>query len=66
MDEDDIREALESAAPARKDRGRFGDPATGDEQDTRLFALTIMRFIDQLESDVTVSDISRALEVYAK
>jgi len=63
--DDDIIEALESSAPVRKDRGRLGDPSTGDKADMILWREQISRFIDELDDNITVREIRMALEDYS-
>jgi hypothetical protein len=62
--DDDIIEALESSAPVRKDRGRMGDPTTGDKADTIIWRDGLMRFIEELDDNLTVREIRMALEDY--
>lgn len=63
MDEE-IIEALENSAGNRKDRGRIGDPATGDHADIILWRNHLMRFFEDLDGDLTVDEIRRTLEDY--
>jgi len=64
MDED-IIEALESSAPVRKNRGRMGDPSTGDKADTILWSESLLRFFNELDDNITVREIRTALEDYS-
>ncbi len=62
MMEEDILEALESSAPASGDKGGIGDPRVSSNRDVALWKKAVLRFINELEDDITVGDIRRALE----
>ena len=61
---DEIIEALESTANNRNDRGRIGDPATSDKADIILWRNNLMRFLEELDGDLTIEDLRDALEDY--
>lgn len=64
MDEQEIADALESTAPNRGNRGRFGDPATASPADVRLYRDTLLRFLEEIDGDLSVSELRLALENY--
>ena len=60
--EEEILEALESSAPVRGDKGGIGDPRTSSSADVALWKRSLLRFINELDEDITVGDIRRVLE----
>lgn len=64
VDNDEIIEALESTAGNRKERGRIGDPGVGDKQDVILWRNHLMRFLEEIDGDLTVDEIKSVLEDY--
>lgn len=63
MDRDDIIEAMESTANSRK-RESFTRPAIADAADMRLWRDRLVRFLEELETDLSVGEILEALEDY--
>lgn len=64
MFHDEIVEALESSAPVKGDRGRIGDDRTATEADVNLWRRSLLRFLNEVDEDVTVGDLRRVLEDY--
>lgn len=62
MDRDEIIEALESTAPNRGDRGMIGDPRVPSDADIRLWRDGVIRFLTELDSDLTVAEVIDALD----
>lgn len=62
--DDEIIEALESTAPNPKNRGRIDDPQVTSDADTRLWRDAIVRFLSEVDRDVTAGEIIAALEEY--
>lgn len=58
----EVIEALESTAGVRKNRGRIGDPQTSDAADIRLWRDSLIRFLEEIDGDVSVSKVMFALE----
>lgn len=61
---DEIVAALENSAGSRKSRGRIGDPTCADHADVILWRNRLMRFFEDLDGDLTVTEIVDALEDY--
>jgi hypothetical protein len=61
MDRDDIIEAMESTATSRKAES-YTRPAIADAADIRLWRDRLIRFLEELEGDLTVTEIIEALE----
>jgi hypothetical protein len=64
MDSNEIIEALESTSGNRRDRGGISDPRMPDAADIRLWRDRLLRFFEDLDAEVTVSEIVEALEDY--
>lgn len=62
--DDEIIAALESSAPVKGDRGNPSDPRTASDADIRLWARGLLRFINELDGNITVDEIRRAIEDY--
>lgn len=62
MDEDDIIEALEGAAPGSG--GSALKSPMASKADIRLFARSIMRFLEDLDGDLTVQELREVLDGY--
>lgn len=60
--EDEILEALESTAPVSGDRGRIGDPKTSSDADVNLWRRSLLRFLNELDEDLTIGEVRRVLE----
>lgn len=58
----EVIEALESTAPVRKNRGRIGDPQTSDSADIRLWRDSLMTFLEEIDTDLSVGEVIFALE----
>lgn len=65
MDREDIIEALESTAANRRDRGGISDPRSPDRADIRLWRDRLVRFLEEIEGDLTVGEIIEVLEDYS-
>lgn len=63
--EEEIIDALESTAGNRKNHGRIGDPAVPDKQDITDWRNRLMRFLEELDADITVGEIRSVLEDYS-
>ena len=63
MDSDDIIDVLEGTTPCPRVRGT-DRVQTADRADTVLWAASLMRFLTELDGDLTVEDIRSALENY--
>jgi hypothetical protein len=59
---DDVIEALESAAPG-SGGSSFKTPMAS-KNDVRIFARTLLNFLDELPDDMSVGEVRRALEDY--
>lgn len=59
---DDIIEALESAAPG-SGGSSFKSPMAS-KNDVRNFARTLLSFLDELDDSLSVGEVRRALEDY--
>ncbi|WP_285020250.1 hypothetical protein [Novosphingobium sp. fls2-241-R2A-195] len=64
MGPQDIIEAMESTANSRK-RETFTRPAIADAADMRLWRDHLLRFLEELDLDLTVTEIIDALEDYS-
>ena len=62
---EEIIDALESTAGNRRNRGRLGDPQTSDHADIRLWRDTLLRFFEEIDGDVCVTEIVDALESWS-
>lgn len=58
----EVIEALESTAGVRKNHGRMGDPQTSDAADIRLWRDRLMEFLEEVDGDLSVSEVIFALE----
>ena len=62
MDADDIIEAMESTASNSKDRGQIGSPAIASPTDIVFWKRALLRFLDELDGELSVSEVRQALE----
>lgn len=58
----EVIEALESTAPVRKNRGQMGDPQTSDAADIRLWRDSLLSFLEEIDTDLSVGEVIFALE----
>lgn len=63
MDHDDIIEAMESTAKSRTPES-YTRPSIANAADIRLWRDHLIRFLEELQSDLTVGEIIEALENY--
>ncbi|WP_404480013.1 hypothetical protein [Novosphingobium sp. BL-52-GroH] len=63
MDRDDIIEAMESTAQSRKRTESLKSPFA-DSADMRLWRDHLLRFLEELDGDITISEVVEALEDY--
>jgi hypothetical protein len=62
MDPIEIIEVMESTAPGHKGKG-FGEPmVTADAADIRLWRDSLMRFLEELDTDLSIGEVMLALE----
>lgn len=65
MNPEDIIEALESTTVGRKQgRGMLDDPANASPVDIRNYRDTLMRFLTELDAEITVGELRAVLEDY--
>lgn len=62
--DDEVIEALESTTPVRGARGRIDDPVTASAADTRLWRDGLLRFLGEIDENLTVFEVKEALESY--
>lgn len=60
--EEEIIEALESSVPVRGGKGGIGGRRTSTDGDIAVWRKSILRFINELDEDITVVEIRRVLE----
>lgn len=65
MDADDIIAALESTAKGRPPHKHSDRSPTPDQQDIRLYRDQLLRFLRELDTDLTVGEMVEALDSYA-
>lgn len=63
MTSDDIHDALEATTPCPRVRGT-DRVRTADRPETILWRDTLMRFLSEIDADVTVEELRAALEDY--
>lgn len=65
MDSDDIIDVLEGTTPCPRERGSRDRVRTADRADTVLWRDSLMRFLTELDGDLTVTELREALESYS-
>jgi len=62
MNPTDIIEALENAAP--NSAGRIDAPANASRRDILNYKRSLMRFLEELDAELTIGEIRSVLEEY--